>query len=216
MHREGPALSASPTGGVATFDVVHIPHTQSVVTRLAKASELHRQVQQLGPVTTELRREELTRRWQEVAHALLRKSPQELLDEIADQGIAWRDVAKIIGVSVPAIQKWRRGQGLTGENRWRVAQVAALLQVLCDFQISAPASWLEVPLMGEYSPSALDMLAAGRYELVLELADDEYSSTSSVEVTLDEFDPNWRESQRDDGFEVVMSSDGLPSIRMKG
>jgi hypothetical protein len=32
-----------------------------------------------------------------------------LLNELAELGFAWRDIARMVGVSVPAIQKWGRG-----------------------------------------------------------------------------------------------------------
>ena len=35
-----------------------------------------------------------------------------MLGELGDMGFAWRDLARMVGVSVPAVQKWRRARRL--------------------------------------------------------------------------------------------------------
>jgi hypothetical protein len=44
------------------------------------------------------------------------KTPAEVLQQLADLGFAWRDIARLVKVSVPAIQKWRQGQGMSGRS----------------------------------------------------------------------------------------------------
>lgn len=39
-----------------------------------------------------------------------------MLSDLAELGFAWRDIARLVKVSVPAVQKWRKGgEGLRGE-----------------------------------------------------------------------------------------------------
>ncbi|MGO1177876.1 MAG: hypothetical protein ACTIME_15300 [Cellulosimicrobium funkei] len=127
--------------------------------------------------------------------------------------MAWRDVARLVGVSVPAVQKWRRGAGMTGENRLRLAGVVALLRCLERKMINAPVSWLEMPVLSDVSVTAMDMLAVDRVDLVLELATDDPILGHDRTRVLDEFEPRWRETRVDDKFEVFEASDGLLSIR---
>ena len=49
-----------------------------------------------------------------------------LLSMLGERGFAWRDVARMVGVSVPAVQKWRKGERCTGENRRQVAALVAM------------------------------------------------------------------------------------------
>ena len=43
-----------------------------------------------------------------------RESGLELLTELNAEGISWRDLARLAEVSVPALQKWRRGERWAG------------------------------------------------------------------------------------------------------
>ena len=50
-----------------------------------------------------------------------RKSVRELLEELGEFGFAWRDIARLLHVSVPSLRKWRLGEQATGANRRSVA-----------------------------------------------------------------------------------------------
>lgn len=139
-----------------------------------------------------------------------------LLTEIADSGLAWRDAARIIGVSVPAIQKWRRGERATGQNLQRLARVVALLELLRDgHHLTDVVSWLEMPVRRGVALSHLDLIAAGREDLVLNLVRDD-DAPASVDEVLSEYDPDWRTSLVDDDFETFVAPDGVVSIRPRG
>lgn len=127
--------------------------------------------------------------------------------------MAWRDVARLVNVSVPAVQKWRRGDGMTGENRFRLAGVLALLVCLENKMVNQPVSWLEMPVLRDVSVSAMDLIAADRYDLVLELAADVTADEGQRIQALDEFDPAWRATRVDEKFEVFEAEDGILSIR---
>ncbi|MFE3748252.1 hypothetical protein ACFXO5_23775 [Bacillus subtilis] len=137
-----------------------------------------------------------------------------MLEELSDLGFAWRDIAKIARVSVAAVTKWRRGERVTESNRRRLAEVLALVDMLTDRMIDEPVSWLEMRQRDNVALTAMDMFAAGRSDLVLELASD-YTDGVALDAAFDAFEPNWRETRVDDAFETFVADDGVVSIRPK-
>lgn len=213
MQTETDLIGDVQTGAVAPFSGVHIRRTQSAV--LADVTDLHRSVRDLGPRAAGLRRRMLEHHWEERQQVEVARDGRSLLEELGDLGMAWRDVARLVGVSVAAVQKWRRGDGITGANRLKLAGIVALLAYLQENMISAPVSWLEVPVRQGVSVCRLDLLIAGRYDLVLELANDEAAPVETANDVLDEFDPNWHTTRVEDRFEVFTAADGVPSIRLR-
>jgi len=140
-----------------------------------------------------------------------RSSAQDLLQELADLGFAWRDVARLVGVSVPAVQKWRRGEGSTGENRHKVASLLAACDLVAEhYGIREVASWFEMPLLVGVPVTPIVLWAEGRPDLVFDYA----SGHTDPEQILTSWDPQWRERYRSD-FEVFRADDGQLSIRPK-
>ncbi len=136
---------------------------------------------------------------------------QEMLEELADLGFAWRDVARLVGVSVPAVQKWRRGEGTSGENRQKVAGLLAACDLVSDhYEIRDLASWFEMPIRVGTPITSIDLWADGHPELVFEQA----SGHVSPDDILDRWDPEWRERYRSD-YEVFEAGDGGLAIRVK-
>lgn len=137
---------------------------------------------------------------------------QTLLGVLADMGFAWRDIARMVGVSVPAIQKWRRGEGLTGENARKLARLVAACEVIHKFNpmIADVALWFEAPIVDEAPVTPIDLWASGNQQLVFEHARLEVDPL----MTMDSFDANWRETYRSD-FETYRAGDGDLSIRMR-
>lgn len=134
-----------------------------------------------------------------------------MLTELADLGFAWRDIARLVGVSVPAVQKWRRGEGVSGDRRLAVASLLAACDEISEhYLVDEIASWFEMPLVSGVPVTPLDMYAASRSDLVFEFA----GGQVDPETLLTEFDPEWRERYRSD-FEVFEAADGKRSIRMK-
>lgn len=140
-----------------------------------------------------------------------RKSPADLLAHLSELGFAWRDIARMVGVSVPAIQKWRRGERITGDNRARLTQLLAVLQMVTDeYLISDPASWFEMPIVDGVAVTPIDLYVAGSVELLLDWAS-HYEVDSTV--VLDKFDADWRQTHVDKNFEIFVAEDGELSIR---
>lgn len=147
---------------------------------------------------------------------IMRELPStEALTALSEYGFAWRDIARVVGVSVPAITKWRRGAGTTPENRAKIAKLLALLQILELKMVNEPASWLEMPLREGVAASRLDLLAAGRYDLVIDLASSPDLDTA-ITKALDGYDEDWRTTLVDDTFETFLADDGVVSIRPRG
>lgn len=141
-------------------------------------------------------------------------APTQALEQLSDYGFAWRDVARIIGVSVPVLNKWRKGTGINGENRLKIARLLALIDMLADRFIDEPASWLEMPIIDNVGLNRLDLLQRGRYDLVLALAS-EHTSDGTVDSVMNEIDVNWRDNLVENTFETFAAEDGAISIRHK-
>ena len=149
---------------------------------------------------------QLESRTQEAA----KRASADLLSELAGLGFSWTSIARIVGVSIPAIRKWRHGETVSGENRRRLARLVALVGVLeRDHVIVDVASWLDMPL-AESGLTGIDVLAAGHVRDLMEYAADHVGSAE----LLDRAVPDWRDTL-DDRFEVYRAEDGERAIRMR-
>ncbi|MEU0793836.1 helix-turn-helix domain-containing protein [Amycolatopsis sp. NPDC005961] len=139
-------------------------------------------------------------------------SPTEMLTEIANLGFSWRDIARVVGVSVPAVQKWRKGERISGPNRLALAGFLAGCDLIIDhYAVRDIASWFEMPIMPNVPISPLDLWQDQRIDLVFDYA----SGDAEPDQVLTLHNPDWR-AKYESEFEVVTESDGTPSIRPKG
>ena len=146
-----------------------------------------------------------------MAQARSKESLESLLDQLSDLGFSWRDIARVVGVSVPALRKWRLGGAATGENRQRVATLVAFCDIAGSrFHLPDIASWLETPLDTQAPLTGLDMMAGDRFDLVLRLVRDWGSDPQTV---LDDFEPDWRD-RYSSPVEVFTGPDGMPGLRL--
>jgi len=149
--------------------------------------------------------------WRTATADRAKTSPVRMLAELADLGFAWRDIARLVRVSVPAVQKWRRGEPASGESRQRLASLLAACDLIAShYEVDEIASWFEVPLSQSAPVTPISLFAADRADLVFDLA----SGHSDPEVLLTEFDPDWRVRYQS-SFEVFEAADGHKSIRSK-
>jgi hypothetical protein len=142
--------------------------------------------------------------------AKARASAQDLLTELANRGYSWTTIARLVGVSVPALRKWRMGENPSGENRRRLGQLAALTDFLEEYMINDVPSWLEMPLDDTVPTTCADICAAGRVDLVLDFAANRINHPHDL---LDAFNSQWRSDASP--YEVVTAPDGIPSIRRR-
>lgn len=138
-----------------------------------------------------------------------RQSAQTLLEDLARRGLGWSSIARLVGVSVPAVRKWRLGEGASPENRQFLAKLAGLMDMLEEqFMIEDPAAWLEIPLPDGHT--LVDVVARGRVDIVLEYAAGWIRTPSEL---LDQVGPGWRASGSKSEFETFIAADGQPAIR---
>lgn len=172
---------------------------------------IRQRARNLHEATDKLHQQSQYAEWNTRTNKRGRASTQDMLDELGDLGFAWRDVAKLVGVSVAAIQKWRRGEGTTGENRQKVASLLAACELVSEhYGIQEVTSWFEMPLQLGVPVTPIDLWASGRPDLVFDFA----SGHTDSEQILTAWDPQWRDRYRSD-FEVFRAADGQLSIRPK-
>lgn len=142
-----------------------------------------------------------------------KKSVAGLLEELTgDRGMGWSDIAEVLGVSISAIRKWRKGADARPESRSKLARIAALLDVLEEKGlVQDPARWMEIdlPLEAGYFIRPWDLYLEGHVTALIDLAE----QRQTVAQVLDQVRPNWRDSRSD--FEVVLDADGERSIRRR-
>ncbi|WP_435218400.1 hypothetical protein [Streptomyces sp. bgisy034] len=202
---------STPATTVTPFYNQHELTSTTTSQLVEEAGFLRSEVRYLGESTSELHQMALFESWQRRTQERGKLAPKTLLEEIADLGFSWRDVARMIGVSVPAIQKWRRDGGASGENRRRLASLLAMCDEITEsYHIQEVASWFEMPIAVGAPITPVDLYADGQARLVMEHA----SGHSDGQTILTAYDPDWREHYRSD-FEVYLEADGAMSIRSK-
>lgn len=150
--------------------------------------------------------------WRAATAGRAKASVGTMIGELADLGFAWRDIARLVGVSVPAVQKWRRGEKASGDSRKRLASLLAACDLITHhYMVEEIASWFEMPLSSGAPLTPIDLYASDRADLVFEFA----SGHTDPESLLSQFEPDWRERYRSE-FEVFEASDGNRSLRMRG
>jgi transcriptional regulator with XRE-family HTH domain len=161
---------------------------------------------------SDVHQETVFEEWQVRSAARGKAAPAAMLGEIGSLGFAWRDVARMLGVSVAAVQKWRRGEGVTGTNRRKIASLLAFCDMITQRHgVDEIASWFEMPLTADCPVTPIDMYAEEQPRIIFDYA----GNHSDPEQALTEFDPEWRERYRS-SFEVYEAADGELSIRAKG
>jgi transcriptional regulator with XRE-family HTH domain len=149
--------------------------------------------------------------WSVLTQERQAQNPLELLNELAEEGFAWRDIARLIGVSVPAVQKWRKGERLSGDNRRKLAGLLAARDFIAShFYVDDIASWFETRIIDGAPVTPIDLWTTGRQLLFFEYVTRHLTS----EETMSQFDPEWRERYRSD-FETFRDSDGNLGLRMQ-
>lgn len=166
----------------------------------------------LGEAATDLHWREQQRELRSRTADRVRATHTEMLNELYELGFSWRNIAKMLNVSVPAVQKWRRGEGVSGAKRKDIAQLLALCDMVSDYyMVRDVASWFEVPILDDAPVTPVELYAAQKLNLVLDYAAGNRRDPESI---LSAFNPGWREDYSSD-FEVFEADDGELSIRPK-
>ena len=117
-------------------------------------------------------------------------STQTALHEItAGFGVPWAYLAPMVGVSIPALRRWRLGGGATPENRARVMAVLDLLTALREHAgVQSPVDWLVAPMVDGFTVSPRDLYSDQGAVHLLDFA----TGGVSAEAVLDLLEPGWR------------------------
>jgi len=84
----------------------------------------------------------------------VREDVRVLLSELTEvRGLGWSEIARLVGVSVPAIRKWRTGGDISAPRRHALAKLCAFLDLIEMRSIADPAVWLGTPLSIELDQS---------------------------------------------------------------
>lgn len=136
---------------------------------------------------------------------------KDLLRKLAvDYAMAWVDIAKMLGVSVPAIRKWRMNGGVTPENLAKLAHLCAFVDLLSERGVR-PASWLSTPMLLGYTVAPKHLYSESNTSTLLDLA----SNGQAARDVLDTLAPGWQEKYDAHGYEVARFDDGTYGIYKK-
>lgn len=137
-----------------------------------------------------------------------RNSVRELLNELAiNRGMTWSSIARLCGVSLSTVRKWRYGEDPSPDSSLAVARLIAFIDLLAEMPVSEPAAWLSMPMVSDYTITAEDLYVAGFADLLLDFA----SGQTELNDILNIFDETWRTRYQSD-YEVIKAGDNNPSI----
>lgn len=105
-------LRDDATSGNGDYRLDKLPETTPSTSVFDRADVTYRQFTELHGQARDTRREAHVVELESKTGERARCAPMHALEQLADYGFAWRDIARVVGVSVPAITKWRKGAGL--------------------------------------------------------------------------------------------------------
>ena len=151
--------------------------------------------------------------WQQRVKEYSERSHQDILHSLWRSGLSWREIARLMKVSIAAIQKWRTGESPSSANFARLRDFAAVYDMVAAHKPNADiANWLDVPILTDVPIRPIDLWTDhADHEVFFEYA---LGSLKSEEA-LDAFDPDWRRRYREDGFATVVGEDGRLMITTK-
>lgn len=195
-------------------DRVQAPDPETDETRhsqlLVETGELRDRSRILNDDVQSLDRQARRQMLNDQANALTANGLIDLLDQVRSYGFAWRDIASVINVSVPALRKWRRGGSASPENLQALARFVAACEMIRPLlsPTQEVAAWFQLPL-APHHVTRLNLYADDRVDELFDLA----AGHMTVTEVLDEVRVGWRHEL--DDFEVITASDGLPAIVRK-
>lgn len=191
----------------ASTSSVNHDHTRYSSDLVHETGHLRDRSEVLNDDVRSLDHEARRRKLDDLANALAQRGLLELLESARGYGFAWRTIADVVGVSVPALRKWRRGGNASPDNLHAVAGLVAACQV-AERMLSPTrdvAAWFELPLAPHHM-TRLDLYVEGHIDELFDLA----SERTTASAVLDRVRPDWRSETSD--FEVVQGEDGQPAI----
>jgi hypothetical protein len=204
--------TADNTGNIIRFPVAEATGS-SAIGLSRDYADLTDRVNSLGEELAEGHRRALQLEWYDRTSRNAQKPASSLLEVLSvDHGLSWTAIARMLGISVQALRKWRLGESPSGENHSRIAALVAFLEVLRSFgELDDPASWMEIPILPDVPLTPIDAYVNGAFPQILELS----RQKIPPELALDYIDPDWRQKYRESGWEVFDAGDGNFSVGAK-
>lgn len=186
------------------------PTTQTTVSQLmVRVAGIRDESRLLHEDASQLHQEVLAESVEIRTVSKARESIESLLRELSMRGFSWVELARLVGVTIPALRKWRLGEAATGENRRRLAELAATCDLVeSEYLVSDVAGWFEVPVASGVPVTPADLYRGGRLDLLLDWA----SNRLAPSQVLNRFKPEWRDEFATQ-FEVFEDSEGQLGLR---
>lgn len=200
--------------GTASTGITRPPKpsaTQTTLLLTEGANKLRNEVRVLSVDVGETHQRTYNQEWQVRTQQWALSKPQIMLSQLADLGFSWRDIARMIGVSVAAVQKWRKGDKVTGLNMHKLASLLAACDfIAAHYCVTDIAQWFETPIIDGSPTTPIDFWSGGNHLLVFEYV----TQHITPEQAMNDFMPDWREHFQSN-FETFEAGDGSLSIRPK-
>ena len=122
------------------------------------------------------------------------KTP-DLLHELASTyGMSWIDLSALVGVTIPAIRKWRFGGATNRDNEERLRTLVAFLKAIAIIRNTPdPVNWLDERLVPGFAVTIQDLYSTDTIPTLLRYANGDFASAADL---LNEVRPNWRSEDR--------------------
>jgi len=123
-----------------------------------------------------------------------------LLSELASTyGMSWIDLSTLVGVTIPAIRKWRLGGATSEENEEKLRALVAFVKAVATVRNTPdPVNWLDERLVPGFAVTVKDLYSPQNVPVLLAYANGDFADAKDL---LNEVRPNWRSEDRT-GFEV--------------
>ena len=140
---------------------------------------------------------------------LMDTSALHLLAELSEAfDMSWSSVAAAVGVSVPALRKWRLGQPITEPNLLALATLVSVSREIRARGIARPAEWMERWIWPDVPVRRLQLVSLGHSDVLRALA---HRVLTPIQA-LDEAVPRWRERYLIGESRVEFDERGRPTI----
>lgn len=143
----------------------------------------------------------------------IRTGASELLVDLSERrGLGWSDIARLVGVSVPAVRKWRQGCDMKAGRLHDLARLSAFLDLIEESGIADPGMWLQTPLFYDLSRgmTKAEVYSAGHVLELLAYANDHVNLEhilAKMHVTVDAASPQVQFVKNPDGSTSMVPSD---------
>lgn len=150
--------------------------------------------------------------FRQLTEKYLQTTHHELLIQLSEEfGCSWTLVAKVVGVSIPAIRKWRHGGEITDAHQQRLARLVAAFDSLFRMGIDSPASWLDRRIWPDIPVRRFEALAVDGGDLVLAYAAGQCDAVALLNAVV----PRWRSLYPPERSEVTFDAASRPTIHIQ-